>query len=84
MGFIGWIVLGLVVGAIVKVVMPGKVTGGWVTSLILGIVGGWIGSLLFNSGKMEFWNLGSWILAIVGGFVFAGIWGAITGRKSHA
>lgn len=88
MGFIGWIVLGLAVGAIVKAVMPGKVGGGWITSLVLGlvggVVGGWIGSLLFNSGKMEFWNLGSWILAIIGGFVVAGVWGAITGRKSNA
>ncbi|POH72429.1 GlsB/YeaQ/YmgE family stress response membrane protein [Arthrobacter glacialis] len=85
MGFIGWIVLGLIVGFIVKSVMPGRVGGGWVTSLVLGVVGaiagGWIGDLLFGGGKMEFWNLGSWILAIVGGLVVAGIYGAITGRS---
>ena len=64
MGFIGWIILG-VVGA---------------------IVGGWIGDRLFGSGRMEFWNLGSWILAIIGGLVVAGAYGAITGRshRSHA
>ena len=54
MGFLGWIILGLIVGAIVKAVMPGKVGGGWVTSLVLGvvgaIVGGWIGDLLFGGG----------------------------------
>jgi uncharacterized membrane protein YeaQ/YmgE (transglycosylase-associated protein family) len=53
MGFLAWIILGLIVGAIVKAVMPGRVGGGWVTSLILGvvgaIVGGWIGSLLWAS-----------------------------------
>lgn len=89
MGFIGWIILGLIVGAIVKAVMPGSVGGGWITSLILGvvgaIVGGWIGDLLFGHGEMKFWNLGSWILAIVGGLVVAGVYGAITGRsKSRA
>ena len=89
MGFIGWIILGLIVGAIVKAVMPGRVEGGWVTSLILGvvgaIVGGWIGDLLFNKGEMTFWSIGSWLLAIVGGVVVAGIYGAITGRsKSNA
>ena len=56
MGFLAWIILGLIVGAIVKAVMPGRVGGGWVTSLILGvvgaIVGGWIGSLLFAKGDM--------------------------------
>ncbi|WP_104110590.1 MULTISPECIES: GlsB/YeaQ/YmgE family stress response membrane protein [unclassified Arthrobacter] len=85
MGFIGWIILGLIVGAIVKAIMPGKVGGGWVTSLILGvvgaIVGGWIGDLLFNKGEMGFFNIGSWLLAIVGGLVVAGIYGAITGRN---
>lgn len=88
MGFIGWIILGLIVGVIVKAIMPGRVGGGWVTSLILGvvgaIVGGWIGSALFNDGNMEFFNIGSWILAIVGGLVVAGIYGAITGRNKTA
>ena len=73
MGFLGWIILGLIVGAIVKAVMPGRVGGGWVTSPVLGVVGavvgGWIGDLLFGGGTMEFWNLGSWLLAIVGGLV---------------
>jgi uncharacterized membrane protein YeaQ/YmgE (transglycosylase-associated protein family) len=85
MGFLGWIILGLIVGAIVKALLPGRVGGGWVTSLVLGvvgaIVGGWIGDLLFGGGKMEFWNLGSWLLAIVGGLAAALIYGAITGRN---
>ncbi len=85
MGFIGWIILGLIVGVIVKAIMPGRVGGGWVTSLVLGvvgaIVGGWIGDLLFNNGDMRFWSLGSWLLAILGGVVVAGVYGAITGRN---
>ena len=84
MGFLAWIVLGLIVGAIVKAVMPGHVGGGWVTSLVLGvvgaIVGGWIGSLLFTRGELAFFDVCTWILAIVGGLVVAGIYGAITGR----
>jgi uncharacterized membrane protein YeaQ/YmgE (transglycosylase-associated protein family) len=85
MGFLAWIILGLIVGAIVKAVMPGKVGGGWVTSLVLGvvgaIVGGWIGSLLFARGDLAFFDLGTWILAIVGGLVVASVYGAITGRS---
>ncbi|MCQ9166117.1 MULTISPECIES: GlsB/YeaQ/YmgE family stress response membrane protein [unclassified Arthrobacter] len=88
MGFISWIILGLIVGAIVKAIMPGRVGGGWITTLVLGIVGaivgGWIGALLFHSGGMSFWNIGSWILAIVGGLVVAGIYGAIKGRSRSA
>jgi uncharacterized membrane protein YeaQ/YmgE (transglycosylase-associated protein family) len=85
MGLLAWIVLGLIVGAIVKAIMPGRVGGGWVTSLVLGVVGalvgGWIGSLLFNRGDLAFFDLGTWILAIVGGLLVAGIYGAVTGRK---
>ena len=42
MGFISWIILGLVVGAIVKAIMPGRVRGGWVTRLnrAAGLAGG--------------------------------------------
>ncbi|MDO5752050.1 GlsB/YeaQ/YmgE family stress response membrane protein [Arthrobacter sp.] len=89
MGFIGWIILGLIVGAIVKAIMPGRVGGGWITSLILGvvgaIVGGWIGTLIFNVDLGSFFSIKTWVLAIVGGLVVAGIYGAITGRsKSNA
>ena len=46
-GVIGWIVFGLVVGAIAKLLMPGKDPGGFIITILLGIVGaligGWIG-----------------------------------------
>ncbi len=89
MGFIGWIILGLIVGAIVKAVMPGRVGGGWITSLVLGvvgaIVGGWISSLVIGQDAINgFFNIGTWIFAIIGGLVVAGIYGAVTGRRRNA
>ena len=46
-GFLGWIIFGLVIGAIAKLIMPGKDPGGFIVTIILGIVGallgGWIG-----------------------------------------
>ncbi|MDJ0317961.1 MULTISPECIES: GlsB/YeaQ/YmgE family stress response membrane protein [Arthrobacter] len=85
MGFFGFIILGLIVGAIVKAVMPGKVGGGWITSIILGvvgaIVGGWLGSLIFNVDLGTFFNIKTWLLSIGGGLVVAAIYGAIRGRK---
>ena len=51
MGFIGWIVLGLIAGAIAKAIMPGKQGGGFLVTLLLGVigavVGGWLGSAIF-------------------------------------
>ncbi|WP_026535733.1 GlsB/YeaQ/YmgE family stress response membrane protein [Arthrobacter sp. H14] len=86
MGIMAWIILGLIVGVIVKMVMPGRVGGGWIGSLILGVVGalvgGWIGSALFGQGVSSFFDLGSWIMAIVGGLLVAFVYGAVTGRKN--
>ena len=50
MGFLGWIVFGLIVGAVAKLVMPGRDPGGIVVTMGLGILGamlgGWIGQAL--------------------------------------
>ena len=46
-GVIGWIIFGLIVGAIAKLLMPGRDPGGWIITMLLGIagalLGGWIG-----------------------------------------
>jgi uncharacterized membrane protein YeaQ/YmgE (transglycosylase-associated protein family) len=46
MGIIGWIIFGLVVGALAKFVMPGKDPGGWIVTTLLGIVGALLGGFL--------------------------------------
>ena len=65
--------------------MLGKDSGGWITSLSFGvlggILGGCLGDLLFGDETMEFGNLGSWLLTIVGGLIVAGTYGAFTGRS---
>ncbi len=85
MGILGWIVLGLIAGAVAKLILPGRQGGGWIATLLLGVVGallgGWIGSLLFNVGLEEFWSLQTWLLAIGGAIIVLLIWGLIFGRK---
>jgi len=46
MGILGWIIFGLVVGALAKLVMPGKDPGGFVVTTLLGIVGALIGGFV--------------------------------------
>lgn len=86
MGIIGWIVLGLLAGAIAKAIMPGKQGGGWITTILLGVVGavlgGWIGSALFKVGINEFWSLSTWLLAIGGALLVLIIWGLFTRKKA--
>lgn len=87
MGIIAWIVLGLIAGAIAKAILPGRQSGGWVATLLLGVVGaligGWIGSAVFGIGLEEFWSIQTWLVAILGALVVLLIWGLLTrGRKA--
>lgn len=85
MGFFSFLILGLIAGAIAKFILPGRQGGGWIATLILGVVGafvgGWLGGLIFNADMSSFFSLSSWILAIVGSLIVLGVYGMITGRK---
>lgn len=83
MGFIAFLILGLIAGAIAKAILPGRQGGGWIATLLLGVVGamlgGWLGSMLFGADMNEFWSLESWLLAIGGAIVVLLIYGLIVG-----
>lgn len=88
MGFLGFLLLGLIAGAIAKLILPGKQGGGWIITLLLGVVGallgGWLGSVLFNAPLEEFFSLQTWALAIGGSIIVLLIYGLLVGRKSRA
>ncbi len=69
MGFLSWILLGLVVGALAKWIMPGPDPGGIVVTILIGIagafVGGYVGTML-GLGTVTGFNLGSLALATGG------------------
>ncbi|MDJ0379060.1 GlsB/YeaQ/YmgE family stress response membrane protein [Cryobacterium sp. PH31-L1] len=85
MGFFGFLLLGLLAGAIAKLILPGKQAGGWFITLILGVVGaflgGWLGGLLFNAPLEDFFSLQTWVLAIIGSLIVLVIYGFIAGRR---
>jgi uncharacterized membrane protein YeaQ/YmgE (transglycosylase-associated protein family) len=85
MGFFAFLILGLIAGAIAKAILPGRQGGGIFITLLLGVVGaflgGWLGGLLFNAPLQEFFSLQTWLLAIVGSIIVLLIYGAVT-RKS--
>lgn len=84
MGFLAFLILGLIAGAIAKAILPGREGGGWLATLVLGVIGamlgGWLGSLLFGVKLEEFWSLQTWLLAIGGSVVVLLIYGLITRR----
>lgn len=86
MSFLGFLLLGLIAGAIAKLILPGKQAGGWFVTLLLGVVGailgGWLGSAIFGVGVDAFFSLSSWLLAIGGSIIVLLVYGLITGRRS--
>ena len=86
MSFIGFLILGLIAGAIAKAILPGKQGGGWFITLLLGVVGallgGWLAGLLFNIDLGGFFDIRSWIIAIVGSIIVLLIYGLITRNRS--
>ena len=69
MGIISWIIFGLIAGILAKWIMPGKDGGGFIVTVILGIVGavvgGWI-STLFGFGRVDGLNSASCAVAVLG------------------
>ncbi|MFT0847294.1 GlsB/YeaQ/YmgE family stress response membrane protein [Actinomycetaceae bacterium L2_0104] len=87
MGFLGFLLLGLLAGALAKAILPGEQGGGWLATLVLGVigafVGGWLGSVLFDAPLEDFFSIQTWVLAIVGSLVVLLIYGFLTGKRSR-
>lgn len=85
MGFFAFLILGLIAGAIAKAILPGRQGGGWIITLILGVVGaflgGWLGGLIFNAPLQDFFSLQTWLLAIVGSLIVLLVYGMVTKRS---
>ena len=67
MGILGWIVFGLVVGAIAKLLMPGRDPGGIIVTMVLGIVGALLGGFVGRAlGMYRADEPAGFIMALVG------------------
>ena len=77
MGFIAWLIMGLIVGVLAKFLMPGKDPGGLFVTIGLGIagafVGGFIGSRL-GLGAVTGFNLGSIVIATGGAILLLALY----------
>ena len=85
MGIIGRIVLGLAAGAIAKAILPGDDPRGIIVTIIIGIVGAFIGGFLWNiltGGGVSGLNIGSIVLAIVGSLILLAGYRMVVGRRA--
>lgn len=81
-GVLGWIVFGLIVGLIAKLVMPGRDPGGFVVTAVLGVVGavfaGWLGRAVGWYGADQGAGL---IASILGAIILLAIYRVLIGRR---
>ena len=86
MGIIAFIILGLLAGAIAKALMPGDDPGGWIVTAIIGVagalLGGFLAGALFGADPMdEFFDISSWLTAIVGSIILLVIYRLVVDRR---
>jgi uncharacterized membrane protein YeaQ/YmgE (transglycosylase-associated protein family) len=88
MGIIAFIILGLLAGAIAKALLPGDDPGGFIVTAIIGIagalLGGFLAAALFDAHPLdEFFDISTWLTAIVGAIVLLLLYRLATGRRGH-
>ncbi len=86
MGILGWILFGLIVGVLAKVIMPGRDPGGIIVTILLGIagslLGGWFGRAV---GLYDSYEAGAgFIMSILGAILVLAIYRMAVGRRTVA
>ncbi len=83
LGILGWILFGLVVGIIAKLLMPGRDPGGFIITILLGIAGSLLGGFIGRA--MGFYGpgqYGGWIMSILGAVILLFLYRLIAGRRT--
>jgi uncharacterized membrane protein YeaQ/YmgE (transglycosylase-associated protein family) len=85
MGILGWILFGLIVGAIAKLLMPGRDPGGIIVTMLLGIAGAVLGG--FVGRALGWYNEGEpagFIMATLGAILLLALYRMMVGRRTIA
>ena len=83
-GVIGWIIFGLIVGAVAKLVMPGRDPGGIIVTMLLGVagalLGGWLGRALNWYGPNEG---AGFLMSLLGAIILLVLYRMLVGRRAR-
>jgi uncharacterized membrane protein YeaQ/YmgE (transglycosylase-associated protein family) len=87
MGFIAWVVLGLVSGLFANLLISGKRSQGLIITCVIGVagaqLGGWLAVRLFHVHTLNgFFNLSTWLTAIAGAAILLLVFHLLTRRGS--
>jgi len=89
MGIIAWIVLGLAAGLIANMLIPGRRQQGLIITCLIGVagalLGGWLATRIFHIHSLQgFFNLSTWITAVVGAAILLLAYHLITSQTSRS
>ena len=81
-GVLGWIIFGLIVGAIAKLLMPGRDPGGFIVTMLLGIAGALLGGFL---GRALGWygEAAGFLMSLLGAILLLAIYRMAIGRRAR-
>jgi uncharacterized membrane protein YeaQ/YmgE (transglycosylase-associated protein family) len=82
MGILSWILFGLVVGVIAKLLMPGRDPGGFIITILLGIAGALIGGFIGRA--MGFYGpdqTAGWLISILGAVILLALYRMMARRR---
>jgi len=83
MGILGWILFGLVVGAVAKLVMPGRDPGGIIVTMLLGIAGAVLGGFVGRAlGWYEEGEAAGFIMSFVGAVALLALYRMMMRRRT--
>jgi uncharacterized membrane protein YeaQ/YmgE (transglycosylase-associated protein family) len=82
MGILSWILFGLVVGVIAKLLMPGRDPGGFIVTILLGIAGALVGGFLGQAMGFAGESRGAeWIMSILGAIILLALYRMMVRRR---
>lgn len=84
MEILWWVIFGLIVGAIAKLLMPGRDPGGWIVTILLGIAGSFVGGFLARMLMGGAGTMAGWIGSIIGAVILLALYRLIVGRRRVA
>ena len=82
MGILSWILFGLVIGIIAKLLMPGRDPGGFIVTILLGIAGALVGGFIGRA--MGFYGpnqSAGWLVSILGAIILLALYRMVVGRR---
>ena len=85
MGILAWIVIGLIAGALAKLIMPGDDPGGIIVTIVIGIVGAFVGGFVVNllgGAGVSGFNIWSILVATLGAIILLAIYRLVAPRMT--